>query len=70
MFSSTNGLKHQSNTTTSAVTKEAKARLDTSITLTRFLERIDDELMKFLQLTDIHSDVTTFLFKLFEHDFS
>ncbi|XP_053993827.1 uncharacterized protein LOC128884430 [Hylaeus volcanicus] len=56
MFSSTNGLKHQSNPTSSAVSKEAKARLDTSITLTRFLERIDDELMKFLQLTDIHSD--------------
>ena len=54
--STTSLLKSQRHQTLPGESKELKARLETALTLTRFLERIDDELMKFLQLTDIHSE--------------
>lgn len=51
-------LKARQKQHTQGDSKEGKAMLETALTLTRFLERLDDELVKALQLTDIHSEVS------------
>lgn len=39
--------------------KETKALISTALICTSFLERLDDELTKALQLTDVHTEVSS-----------
>lgn len=54
----TEGAEGTSKDDCEGMSKEAKARMSTALICTSFLERLDDELTKALQLTDVHAEVS------------